>query len=199
MSDELRRPETRLRVHQTGSWPTSVRAALSDLEQSLQSLRQLVLQRLDSLQSLARRPLSSAPAAGETAALARTLELKKTELAETERRLAALAEHQQTEWNASLTQLEADRRLLADAWERIERERIEHLAEADSQEHCQAHRQGSRSGGPAAGPTGLAAAPLRSGVFDSSQNRPLPHAIVRQFETLCSDVRRTSGERAQPR
>jgi hypothetical protein len=166
---------------------------------SLQSLRQRVLERLDSLEALARQRLTSATAMGETAAREQALELKLVELEETERRLAARTERQEKEWSESLTQLEVERRLLAEAWERLERERI--VYSTASEPHHSAHPGGlgSQKGAAAA----LArAAPLitaqRAGA-DPDANHPITQAILRQFQTLCSDVRRNSEGRREIR
>jgi hypothetical protein len=117
------------------------------------------------------------------------------ELDETERRLYAQAERQEKEWSASLTQLEADRRLLAEAWERVERERIAHTGASEPHHHSHAQGQGPQQGAPATLPHVGAMVTARSAAADSDPNYPVAQAILRQFQTLCSDVRRNAEKR----
>jgi hypothetical protein len=199
MVDELDRPGTIPRGPESGSWPALAHSGHSALIESLQSLRERVLERLDSLETLARERSASAPAAGASAGLEQTLELKLAELAETERRLHDQAERHEKEWSASLIQLESDRRLLAEAWERVERERIAYSSASEPHHHSRAQGQGPQKGAPATIPHAGALIAARSAAADSDSNHPVAQAILRQFQTLCSDVRRNALERRDSR
>jgi len=165
----------------------------------LQRLRDRVLERLDSIETLARQRSASAPAAGERAALERALERKLAEIEETERRLRTQAERQEKEWIASLTQLEADRRLLAEAWERVERDRIAYANAAEPHHRSHAQGQGRQNGVPATLPHAGALVTARSAAADPDSNHPVAQVILRQFQTLCSDVRRNAEDRCDSR
>jgi hypothetical protein len=170
MVDELRKPGTIPRGAEPRSRPATAHSAHSALIQSLQGLRERVLERLDSLETLARQRSASAPVAGEIEGLERALELKLADLEETERRLSAQAERQEKDWSASLTQLEADRRLLAEAWERVERERIAYSSAAEP-------NHPSLAQGRVRPPAGLLApapghGPLHRGRSDSDHPSP---------------------------
>jgi hypothetical protein len=165
----------------------------------LQSLRKRVLERLDSLETLARGRSTPAPEAEECAGVKRNLELKLAELEETKRRLDAQAERQEKEWSASLSQLEADRRLLAEAWERIEQERIAYSSASETHHDSHAQGQGAQKGAPATLPHAGALVMVRSVAADSDPNHPVAQAIRRQFQTLWSDVRRNAQERRDSR
>ncbi|MFO0888386.1 MAG: hypothetical protein U0790_04470 [Isosphaeraceae bacterium] len=91
-------------------------------------------------------------------------------------------------------QLENDRRLLAAAWERLERERLE--------------LGGPQGNSAAAAPVGSAprSVPLPASAranpglpASGSTASPCAEAILRQFQTLCGDVRRTTDARHHPR
>src|SRR5262249_25950446 len=162
----------------------------------LHRLREWVIERLSALETLARQRPEPAPMAGEIAELERALERKLADLKETEQRLSAQAERREKEWSASLIQLEADRRLLADAGERMERERIEYLGtqKRDHQPHAQSHGPGRV--GPGTLPQ-AAVVQTRSTATDSGANNPFAPEILRQFQSLCGDVRRSAGHRRE--
>jgi hypothetical protein len=84
--------------------------------------------------------------------------------------------------------------LLAEAWERLERERID----ATGAEHASAaHR--SRATDRAA-PHSSPAPPPQSKISTSVETaNPVTETILRQFQTLCGDVRRTTNARCSPR
>jgi hypothetical protein len=195
MVDELHKPGMMPRGPESRSSPALAHSAHSALIQSLQSLRERVLERLDSLETLARGRSACTPAEGASAGLERTLELKLAEVAETERRLHDQAERHEKEWNASLIQLESDRRLLAEAWERVERERIACSSPSEQNHHSRAQGQGPQKGAPATLPHADALVTARSAAADSDSSQVVTQAILRQFQTLCSDVRRNAKER----
>jgi len=197
MVDDLRRPGTIPQSPESRSGPASAHSAPSAQIQDLQRLREWVLERLDSLETLARQRSASAPAGGEIAGLERARELRIADLEETERRLRAQAERQEKEWIASLSQLEADRRLLAEAWERVERERIEYQSASALHPHAQARCP--QRGTSATHPHAAAVVPARTAAADSDPNNPVAEAILRQFQTLSSDVRRSAEGRRDSR
>jgi hypothetical protein len=163
--------------------------------ENLERLRDWVLERLDSLEKLARQRSASAPSAGEIADLQRALEQKTAELKATEQRLRAQADHQEQERSASLAQLEADRRLLANAREGIERERIEVLGAAKRDSRLLPQAWAPQRRGPAAlQPLGTATR-TRSTATDSRAIDPIAQEILRQFQALCRDVRRGAESR----
>jgi hypothetical protein len=194
MVDEVHKPRTIPQGAESRSWPASAHSAHSSLIQSLQSLRERVLERLDSLENLARRRSASTPAAGASAGLERTLELKLAEVAKTERTLHDQAERQEKEWSASLIQLESDRRLLAEAWERVERERIAYSGASEPHQG-----QGLQKGAPTTLPRAGALVTARSAAADSDSDHAVAQAILRQFQTFSSDVRRNAEERRDSR
>lgn len=176
----------------------------SSLVESLTGLRQRVLERLDELETLVQeRPVSASASADE--GQDELLERKQVALEEAENRLKAQAERQDKEWAALLNQLEADRRLLAEAWERIEQERIEAVGlpvdqagtHALSRSLGHGHGLQRRGTAPLSNPTGRAAG--RSTPSESDPYHAPGQEILRQFQTLCSDVRRTAAERREPR
>ncbi len=195
MLDEDPKPGKIPRGGEPRSWPSSAHSAPSALFESLQRLRDRVLDRLDSIETIARQRSASAPSAGASAALERALERRLADVEETERRLHALTERHEKEWSASLTQLEADRRLLAEAWERVERERIAYANAGEPHHRSHAPGQGPQNGVPAALPPAGYLVAARSAVADSDPNHPVAQTILRQFQTLCSDVRRNAEER----
>jgi hypothetical protein len=175
----------------------SAHSAPSALIQSLERLRERVLVRLDSLEALARQQAAFAPEAAESARLTQTLELKKAELEETERRLCAQAERQEKAWSESLTQLETDRRALAEAWELVERERVMYSRTSEPVHQCHAQGLGPRPVGSTTLPHVNDLALARSATALSDVNHPQTQAILRQFQALCSDVRRNALERRE--
>src|SRR3954447_9595814 len=89
----------------------------------LQTLRDSVLQRLESIEVMARRRLS-APTA-ETGRLEQSLKQKIEELERERSRIRGGLEEKESTCRRLMTELESDRQLLTEAWERLERERID--------------------------------------------------------------------------
>jgi len=167
------------------------------LIQDLEWMRELVLERLSSIETLALKRPAPAPAGREITELEDSFKKKSDELEETRRRLHEQAEREKQDWNASLSQLEEDRRLLAEAWERVERERIDFPTAP--RENPAAHSQGQNPQTRASTglPQSAASIPIRSAGIDSDPANPVTQAILRQFQTLCSDVRQSArGRRA---
>ena len=197
MVDETHKPRTITRGPESRSGAALNHSDQAMLMQSLQSLRERVLERLDSLETLARNQSACTPARGTSADQERVVELKAAELAETERKLQDQAERQEKEWSASLIQLESDRRLLAEAWEHVERERIAYASVSELHPNSRAQSQGQQQSAPANPPRAGALLTARSNAADSDSNHPVTQAILRQFQTLSSDVRRNT-QSAEP-
>jgi hypothetical protein len=152
----------------------------SALIQGLERLRACFEQRLSRIEALARdRPQ---PSVLDRTELEQELERRIAECEQSQLRLRAQNDRHEQEWRTTLEQLEGDRTLLADAWERLERERLE-------------------------GATGPAPQPIhRSPLAERTspkQVRPEPaetddqvaHAILKQFQALRNDVRRNAKRR----
>jgi hypothetical protein len=193
--DELQMSGTVPHDFESAPWVAPVRSAASAMIQSLERLRERVLERLDSIEALSRQQAALAPAASES--LAQALEQKRAELEETERRLSAQAERQQKAWSESLAQLEADRRTLAEAWARIERERVMYSRASEPVHQCHAQGPGLRPVSSDTVPHANALVLAPSATADSDASHPVSQAILRQFQALCNDVRRNAEERRE--
>jgi len=162
----------------------------SGLIHNLEELRTCVLRRLESIEALARRG-SGLPSVEIT----RTEQMLRQRIEELElERSRSLADliSEDPSGKQLLTQLEKDRQLLAEAWERLERERIDAIAAgslarpaAPAHHHPHPAEGLALHGAPAARPTAAAAETVN----------PVTESILRQFQTLCSDVRRTTDAR----
>lgn len=98
-------------------------------------------------------------------------------------------EHHRQEWDARVEELDHDRRLLAEAWERLELE--QQAAHPATRSTGERPRNDRRSEAPTPPPPPPAPAPLPSSETDGVVDR----AILRQFEALRRDVRRTAESR----
>ena len=156
------------------------RADAAALVQALDRLRDALLHRLDQLETLAAEQaarLDQSSSEREQALRERSVALEAAQA-----RLQAELRRREQEWHDAVQQLEDDRRLLTEAWERLEHERVEgtpppqaaspHDA-ASRVEHAPAaaHRQPD----PVSG--------------DDSVTRE----ILRQFQALRGDVRRAAN------
>lgn len=105
------------------------------------------------------------------------LERAARDLEEQREALRAEAGRRDREWAERLEALEHDRRLLADAWERLEREQLAHVPAAR----------------PAQPPT-MASPPAahRATPAGDEPDNSVDRAILHQFEALRRDVRRTA-------
>jgi hypothetical protein len=147
-----------------------------------------VLRRLGAIEDLARHR-SDLPAA-EISRLEQTLKQKIEELDRERGRLRASVEQEQASGRQLLAQLENDRRMLAEAWEKLELERIDACS--------------SRPAPPVQHPrpaedVSVHAASPRRGLPRSESNNPVAVTILRQFQTLCNDVRRATDARFSSR
>jgi hypothetical protein len=150
------------------------------LHQGLERLRDLVHQRLDRIEAMARER-GDDPAHEPSQ---RELELRNriAELEERQARIVAEARRMEQEWHAGMEKIENDRRLLAEAWERLERERIDGVAPS-------AEAPGPR-------PPQAPAAPTFRPTVAPQSNDVVTHAVLKQFQALRSDVRKnTNGHR----
>jgi len=194
MLEDLTRPTTTPRGTDGRPGPASARPASAASIQGLRWLRERVLERLDALEAMARQREAS-PAAGNMAALERTLQQRLAEAEEARHQLRAEAERQREEWSASLTQLESDRRSLAEAWERIERQRIEGLGAPEGQNRPHAQAQGPPRGAPSTLLHTAAPIATRSAAPDPDSSNPVALAILREFQALSRDVRSNADSR----
>jgi hypothetical protein len=156
----------------------------------LEELRRCVISRLSAIEDLAR--CRSASPVSETTGLVASLRAKIEELEEDRNRLRADAERGDGDWKRLQAQFEDDRRLLAEAWERLEHERVE----AGGNPALGPARQATAAHRPRPADDGLAhpLSPLRTTPSGDSGN-PVAEAILRQFQVLCGDVRRTTDAR----
>jgi len=155
----------------------------------LRRLRQRVLERLDALEALARRHEACAVANGGIAERERMVRQMEAGLDEAHRRLEAEAARQEMLWGEATAQLDADRRRLAEAWERIEQERIEGHGSPAGHATPQARLHATPGGTPAALVHTVAAGQSSSARANPEPNNPVAQAILRQFEVLARDVR----------
>lgn len=166
--------EPRRRAPRPGAPPTLV---------DLDRLRDVIQRRLDQIEALARERVESAPTAAEDPERERALLRQVADLQEANEKFRAQAERHEHDWRAALAQLEEDRELLADAWERLESERIEGHVEPSVARATRPE--------PAERPAIPQVRSQASGTPDDS----VTQAILQQFHLLRSDVRRTADQR----
>jgi hypothetical protein len=166
--------EPRRRAPRPGALP-----ALVDLER----LRDVIQKRLDQIEALARERLEMVPTAAEDPEREQALLRQVADLEAANDRFRDQAERHEQEWRTALAQLEEDRKLLADAWERLESERIEG--------HVDPTIARAARPAPAERPTLPQVRSGSSGTPDDS----VTQAILQQFHLLRSDVRRTANQR----
>lgn len=172
----------------------------ASLLQGLERLREVVHQRLDRIESMAKDGATALPA--DPSDRERELRRKIVELEERQARIVAEAKRKEQEWLSGLEQLENERRLITEAWERLERERIDgagsgpgHPAQRNTNAHGNANTNANGNGNHhAASPEPV----FRPAVAPES-NDVITHAILRQFQALRSDVRRNAGGRRPQR
>jgi hypothetical protein len=161
------------------------------LVRNLEELRTCVLRRLESIEELARR------CSGDSAVeISRTEQMLKQRIAELElesNRARSELFGEEPGGKQSLTQLENDRHLLAEAWERLERERIDALmAGSVARQAPPAHHPHPADG------HATHAMPTPRPMVSIEPANPVAESILRQFQTLCKDVRRTTDARCSP-
>ena len=163
----------------------------SGLIHNLEELRSSVLRRLESIEALARRR-SGVPSVEIT----RTEQMLRQRIDELElersRSLSDLASEEPSD-KQLLTQLENARKLLAEAWERLERERIDAIAAGSvARPALPAHHPHPAEG------LAMHGSPAPRLTATAETANPVAESILRQFQTLCSDVRRTTDARCSP-
>ena len=170
-----------------GSRGEAARPDLRPLHQGLERFRDLVHQQLDRIEAMAlARGDDPSPDPSQ-----RELELRKTiaELEERQARLIIEARRMEQEWQAGMEKIENDRRLLAEAWDRLESERIDGGGPA-----TEAPRPGASPSPAQASPV-----PVFRPVVAPQSNDVVTHAVLSQFQALRSDVRRNANGRRPPR
>jgi hypothetical protein len=157
------------------------------LIQGLERLRDCVEQRLNRLEAAAReRAAQPAPVLGASE-LEQKLQRRIAEYDEAQLRLRAQAERHEQEWRTALEQIEGDRKLLADAWERLEREQIETTGAAAANGAGRPHTDERI-------PAATARTRQRQAVDDAPSDS-VTEDILKQFHALRNDVRRNARQR----
>ncbi len=184
---KLRRPGAEPKSR---DWREHISATLRELEQ----FRGSVHMQLDALEQMARQR-----AVGDGADPASAEELVKLrrrvgELEAARERLESESLEWKAERQALLDRLEHDRKQLAEAWETLERERIMNPPQA-------ARASEPARAAPAPTPEPLAATPPNNAPAAPGGRKPsgsdddvVAQEILRQFQTLRRDVRRTSHD-----
>ena len=199
MTYDLRRPETSPRDFEARLRITEAHAVTNPVVQDLEQLRELVLERLSSIESLARKHGESAQPERDWLALEESFKKKSAELEESRRQLRVQAERERQEWIAAMSQLEDDRRLLAEAWARIDQERTGAMSALKESALAYAPRPHSQTAVSTSAPALGPAVPTGSAEADSGSSNPVAQAILQQFQTLCSDVRQNARARRASR
>jgi hypothetical protein len=163
------------------------RVDASTLIQGLEQLRECFEHRLGRLEAAARE--RTVQPAADRSELEQMLQQRINEIEEAQLRLRAQAERRDQEWQSALEQLEGDRALLAESWERLERERLDGVAAAPAQ------AAGRR---PAAERTTAPPVRHRPDPADPVDDH-VAHAILKQFQVLRNDVRRNARQRGSNR
>jgi hypothetical protein len=155
--------------------PTAALPTTAGTVAALAEIRACVHRWIDALEERLDR---ETPAA---AATSRDLEQAAFELEQRREALRAEVERREREWAERLEALEHDRRLLAEAWERLERARVAApppIALAPA--------------GPPAAPVAAASALVAA---NDGPGNPVDRLVLRQFEALRRDVRRAAEAR----
>lgn len=125
-----------------------------------------------------------APPTAAVGVAAEELDRARRELEERGEAMRAEAERREREWREKLEALEHDRRLLGEAWDRLERERLSAAAPARP---------------PADPPVAERAAPAtRVAPAGDDRDDAVDRTILRQFEILRQDVRRKAEAQRIP-
>jgi hypothetical protein len=160
------------------------RADPPEFSQVLDRLRESLLHRLERVEAIAAE--QDALLKQDSSEREQALRERVALLEATQSRLLAEAKRREQEWQSVMSDLDSDRRLLAEAWDNIERERIAGPANPTSR--------------PAAGHE----VPLAALPEPTEPARPRPpgdpddhvtQSILWQFRTLKSDVRRNAKRR----
>lgn len=159
--------------------PAGPPASRASIQRSLEQLRQHFHRHLDVIEAMARERALRGP--GELRAREEQLQRRADELEQAELRMQAEAAQWEQERQAAIAQIDHDRRLLAEAWERVEREQV-NAAVVPATERT---RPASIARQPAAWPVPLAG--------ETGRDQPVAEEILRQFQSLRRDVRRAAA------
>jgi hypothetical protein len=169
------------------------------LIQGLERLRDCFEQRLVRLEAMARE--RAVPPVLDRTELELKLQQRIGEFEEAKVRVRLQAERREQEWQAALEQLEGDRALLAEAWDRLERERIEAPDPARSLSPWERVAEGRVRAGAPPGATASGSDRLRTSAQptppepnDATEDH-VAHTILKQFHALRKDVRRNARPR----
>ena len=166
-----------------------LQALPAGLIHNLEELRNCILRRLESIEALA-RCRSGVP----TVEITRTEQMLRQRIEELElersRSLSDLVSKDPSD-KQLLSQLENDRKLLAEAWERLERERIDAIAAGSVARPALPARRPHPAEGLA-----MQGSPVQRPTATAETANPVAESILRQFQTLSSDVRRTTDARS---
>jgi len=169
---------------------SSSHLASPDWIHGLEELRSSVISRLLAIEDLARK--RSSASSPELTRLVQSLKDRIAELELDRSRLRADVERGDGDWKRQLAQFETDRQLLAEAWERLERERVEaggHPPPGGAKQAPAVHRPRPQEDGP------THTLSLARSVSGGETGNPVAETILRQFQVLCGDVRRTTDAR----
>jgi hypothetical protein len=166
---------------------------LAELDQSLERLRDSLLQRIERIEAIAIE--QAALLDQKSSDRERVLRERVAVLETSQSRLQAESKRREQEWQATLEQLEDDRRLLAEAWQRIEHERLEAPAPHPQVQRLVAGDPGAPQPAAPVRPAAESARPAAGGDGDD----PVARAILWQFQALKSDVRRNAKYREERR
>jgi hypothetical protein len=172
-------PPTR-EAHDQDSRRRTSRLDSNALIQGLERLRECFERRLGQLEAAVReRATRPIPVVTQ---LERELQRRINEYEEAQRRLRSQADRQEQGYREALEQVEGDRKLLAEAWEQLERERIEAMSAAPVQGRSSASVRSESAPRP------------RTEMAESAHDG-ISHAILQQFHALRDDVRRNARRR----
>jgi hypothetical protein len=157
---------------------TTARLALI---QSLEELRERVHRQLDALETIARaRAEQSAKALHERE---EQLQQRVVELEHAHLHIKNEADRWERERKAMLEQIEHDRRLLAEAWERLEREQVKNFGVVQTA----ARSTVASAPAPIPVPWPVTLSP------STGRDQPVAEEVLRQFQSLRRDVRRNAA------
>lgn len=146
------------------------------LAEGLDRLREAILHRLVAIEMLAAEHAQGVgPPSSDRE---RVLREKVSTLEASQARLHAEFRRREQEWEENLAQVEHDRKLLTEAWERLEQEQADVTAHTDPVKP--------------AGPPGKLAAPTAAPTIYQPGGDSVTTAILREFEALRGDIRRNA-------
>jgi hypothetical protein len=135
-------------------------------------------------------------ASGDPSERERELRRRIAELEERQARLVAESKRREQEFESGMEKLENDRRLITEAWERLECERIDGAGAGPGRP---APRPPGANPNPAPSHHPQPASPVFRPAVTPESNDVITHAILRQFQALRSDVRRNASGRRPDR